>query len=120
MTSAHIRGWAAARLILLGLLALAGAGVEPARADGEVCRHGSQSYQPNQTLCLDNVMYSCQDNGAWVSTRTAGCVDPMFTAKTRSCRVATNRTAAHGTSACVAGKRSQCSDGDWIDLGRSC
>jgi hypothetical protein len=108
----------AVRLAALAWLMLAAGG--PAAADGEVCRYGSQSYQPAQNLCLDGVPYTCQDNGAWVSDRMAPCVDPVYTNKPRSCRITTNRFAAEGVKACIQGKNSQCSEGAWVDLGQRC
>jgi hypothetical protein len=92
----------------------------PARAEGEVCRNGSQNYLPDQTLCLDGVRYTCQDNGAWLSDRRGACIDPVTTSNTKSCLVGANRTAAHGVRRCIDGKRSQCADGDWVDLGERC
>ena len=103
-------------LVALALSASTGA----ARAEGEVCRQGSQSYLPDQTLCLDGVTYTCQDNGAWLSDRRGTCIDPVTTSDTKSCPIGPNRTAANGVRRCVAGKRSQCSDGAWVDLGPRC
>jgi hypothetical protein len=107
-------------VVILAVLALSGSMPGAARAEGEVCRHGSQSYLPDQTLCLDGVTYACQDNGAWLSDRRGTCIDPVTTTNTKSCPVGPNRTAANGVRQCIAGKRSQCSDGDWVDLGPRC
>jgi hypothetical protein len=113
-----LRVGALAILIALTVSGLTVSG--PARAQGEVCRNGSQSYLPDQALCLDGVMYTCQDNGAWLSDRRGTCIDPVTTSNTKSCLVGTNRTAANGVRRCIAGKRSQCSDGEWVDLGQRC
>jgi hypothetical protein len=109
--------------VMLAALALSVAVLPggPARAEGEVCRNGSQSYQPDQTLCLDNVLYTCQDNGAWQSDRRRGCVDPVTTSNTmKSCPVGPNRTAANGVRRCIQGQQKECSDGAWVELGPSC
>jgi hypothetical protein len=111
-----VRVGAVTFVIALALSASAG----PAAAEGEVCRDGSQTYLPDQTLCRSGVMYTCLDNGAWLSDRSGTCVDPVSTSNTRSCPVSSNRTAAHGTRRCVAHKRTQCDDGDWVDLGQRC
>jgi hypothetical protein len=104
------------RLGALALLALA-AGFGPASAQ-EVCRRGSQEYQPDAKACFEGVTYTCQDNGAWVSDRGATCVVPVYESK--SCELSSHRHAAQGVRACVRGKRSLCNEGTWVDLGQRC
>jgi hypothetical protein len=108
---------AAARLAAFALLALA-AGLGPALAEGEVCRRGSHEYQPGAQQCFESVMYTCQDNGAWVSDRGATCLVPVYESK--SCELSSHRHAAQGVRACVRGKRSLCNEGTWVDLGQRC
>jgi hypothetical protein len=107
----------AARLAGIVLLVLA-AGLGPARAEGEICRMGSQEYQPDATVCSKGITYTCQDNGAWLSDRSKKCIDPMYAST--SCHLTANRSAAEGTRACIRGKRSQCDGGHWVDLHKSC
>ena len=105
-------------LAAAALLTIAALGSGPATAEGEVCRRGGHEYQPGHTECFESTMYTCQDNGSWVSERGSQCADAIYTPQ--SCQLSSHRIAAQGVKACVRGKRSLCNEGTWVDLGQRC